>query len=101
VKGCNSSVLVGASSRPLVPLSAAFRARLLVPEFPDGIRKKMLKDELYLLIQRPMFTSGKIGELIFKPVPNSEQQSSPAFWHVFEPTLPKRLSLTCDIFVIS
>lgn len=98
---CKGSVLVGASVRPLdLPLTV-FPTRLLVPRFLGRIGKKMLEDELYLLIQRPMFTFGKMGELILEPVPNSEQQSSPAFWHFFGPILPKRLPLTCDIFLIS
>ena len=41
----------------------------------------MLEDKLYLLIQRPMFTFGKIGELFLNPLPQSEQQSDSTFWH--------------------
>lgn len=43
----------------------------------------MLKDRLYLLIQRPMFTFRKIGELFLDPLPQSEQQSNSTFWHFF------------------
>jgi len=42
----------------------------------------MLKDKLYLLIQRPMFTLGEIGKPILEHLTNSEQQRNPTFWHV-------------------
>jgi hypothetical protein len=44
-------------------------------------REKTLENELYLLIQGPMFMLGKIGKPIFQTLPNSEQQSSTTLWH--------------------
>ena len=73
------SVLIGAFICPLVLPLTAFPGRLLAPRCLGRIRKKMLEDELYLLIQRPMFTFGKGRQLILEPLPNSEQQSSLAF----------------------
>jgi len=44
----------------------------LVSLFVRCIGKKMLENELDLLIQRPMFTLGKLDKLFLEPPPKSE-----------------------------
>jgi len=50
----------------LTRLSRVVRVR----QIRCGVRKRMLEQKLYLLIQRAVFTLGKIDEPIFKTLPN-------------------------------
>ena len=68
------NLFVDSAGLSLTPL-----AWLLVRRFDGRIGKKMLKNKLYLLIQRPMFPFCEIGKPLLELFTKPEQKCNPSF----------------------